>query len=305
MKLSLNMGALAAAKQSEDKISPQQQQPTSDDESVNSYTSDQESERESSNRMDTSVDEAPKIQQPTPLQKLPSFSLNLKGIGNNAITDSNPLASIVPKANEIEEEDEYSDDDLKETSGARDQSVKPSSSSSLPKFNLQMPSLPVSENTSSARNSSARNPASSFSQSESILPVDLIVPNLCTVNLSSSQNIESVLTQIESDLNSIKREDLELFILKPVVSIEDIKDANSLVCKTKQMTFNVATLSSLSKQNQELRVKHDKTSTALLNLSKENEEMRARIEELEKQKEDARKLVEQLQNQLTTLTQNM
>ena len=218
------MGALAASKQSEEKTSSQQP-PTSEDESVSSYSSDQESEREStrnsSNRMDTSADEAPKIQQPSPLlQKRPSFSLNLKGIGNNAITDSSN--SILPKGHEIE------DDDLKETTGSRDRSVNPSSSS-LPKFNLQMTSLPVSDNASSAN---------SLAKGESILqvPVDLIVPNLCTVNLNSSQNIESVLSQIESDLNPIKREDLELFILKPVTSIEDIKDANSLVCKTKQMT---------------------------------------------------------------------
>lgn len=61
----------------------------------------------------------------------------------------------------------------------------------------------------------------------------------------------------------------------------------------------------MSKQNQELRVKYDKTSNALVFITKENEEMKSRIEELEKQKEDTLKLVEHLQSQVNALSQSL
>ncbi|KAL9657268.1 hypothetical protein ABK040_011488 [Willaertia magna] len=148
--------------------------------------------------------------------------------------------------------------------------------------------------------------------------IDLVVPNLCTVRTTStitpasSTSIEDddslsmldikdlVLKELNhssSSSSSITRDDVEIYALTPIEKVFEVNQ-RMICCRMKQPILSVGSLSKITQNNKELKVKQDKTSEALLMMSRENEEMKQRIQELEKQKEETKKLVEQLEQQI-------
>lgn len=214
MKLSLNMGALAAKKEE-----------TKQEENPPSSESSERSEQSVEDRMDTGDDVNVAAKAP-----LGGFSLRLPinlPVGGSQKTD-------------LEEEDEYNEDDLDETEPVK----KPAIAlplSTAPKFSLKIPQITATTTSSPSQPSSSSSVSSPRENSQilsgSVISVDMVLPNLCNIRSSKISSIDDILSLIENDAGTIKSEDVELYSLTPIKSVEDIKNSadSSIVCKTKQM----------------------------------------------------------------------